>query len=111
MKKQYFVYIMANERPTLYIGVTSNLLQRIYEHRTGRVDGFTKDYALKKLVYFEELTDPEQAILREKRLKKWNREWKLDLVKRHNPELKDIYPGLIDSRSESGMTGGRGRVG
>lgn len=104
MKKQFFVYIMANDRPTLYVGVTSDLLKRVYEHRAGAIDGFTKKYRLTKLVYFEELTGPEEAITREKRIKKWNREWKLQLVRESNPDFTDFYPQLIDSRSESGMT-------
>lgn len=100
--KQYFTYIMANDRPTLYIGVTSDLMRRVAEHRSGQLGGFTNKYQLKKLVYFEEHTDPEQAILREKRLKKWDREWKLDLICKLNPGFKDLYPQLVDSRSGSG---------
>ena len=105
--KQYFTYIMANDRPTLYIGVTSDLLRRVAEHRGGQLEGFTNKYQLKKLVYFEEHTDPEQAILREKRLKKWNREWKLNLIQQLNPQFEDLYPQLVDSRSRSGMTEGQ----
>jgi putative endonuclease len=74
----------------LYIGVTNNLTRRIYEHRNGTIKGFTKKYNLNKLVYFEQLNDISSAILREKRLKKWNREWKVQLIEKINPEWKDL---------------------
>jgi putative endonuclease len=74
----------------LYIGVTNNLTRRIYEHRNKTIKGFTKKYNLNKLVYFEQLNDISSAILREKRLKKWNREWKVQLIEKINPEWKDL---------------------
>jgi putative endonuclease len=74
----------------LYIGVTNNLTRRIYEHRNGTIKGFTKKYNLNKLVYFEQLNDISSAILREQRLKKWNREWKVQLIEKINPEWKDL---------------------
>ncbi len=91
MSKDYFIYILGNERPTLYLGVTNNLVRRVYEHKQGIVEGFTKKYNLKKLLYYEILTDPEEAIVREKKLKRWNRQWKLHLIKKMNPTLKDLY--------------------
>lgn len=74
----------------MYIGVTNNLTRRIYEHRNKTIKGFTKKYNLNKLVYFEQLNDISSAILREKRLKKWNREWKVQLIEKINPEWKDL---------------------
>ena len=79
---------------TLYIGVTSNLVKRVYEHKNNIVDGFTKKYNVHLLVYFEETNDVNEAIQREKRLKKWDRKWKLRLINNFNPEWKDLYDGL-----------------
>ena len=88
----YFVYILASKRNgTLYIGVTNNLIKRIYEHKQKQVEGFTKKYNINKLIYFEEYNSPEEAIAREKRLKKWNRSWKLKLIEGKNPNWKDLY--------------------
>ena len=85
------VYILANEPyGTLYIGVTSNLAGRIDAHRSGSVEGFTKKYAVHSLVYFEVHDDMYEAIQREKRLKKWNRAWKIRLIEEMNPEWKDL---------------------
>ena len=95
MEKTYFVYILGNNRPTLYIGMTNNLVRRVWEHKKGFVDGFTKKYGLKKLLYFEQFSYVEDAIKREKQLKHWNREWKLDLIKKTNPEFKDLYVSII----------------
>lgn len=91
MSKQYYVYILGNQRPTLYIGVTNDLSRRVYEHKKGLVDGFTKKYNLKNLLYFEISDDIQNAIMREKQLKHWNREWKLQLIKKTNPTFKDLY--------------------
>jgi putative endonuclease len=91
----FYVYIMANRRyGTLYIGVTNDIARRAFEHREGTVDGFTKKYGLKLLVYYEELQSISDAIHREKRLKHWNREWKIALIEEHNPNWDDLYPGL-----------------
>ncbi|MCK4940965.1 GIY-YIG nuclease family protein [candidate division WOR-3 bacterium] len=97
MSKNYYVYILASKKNgTLYIGVTSNLIKRIWEHKNTLVDGFTKKYNVKNLMYYEQYCDPQNAIKREKRLKKYNRKWKLELIEKHNPEWKDLYYELID---------------
>jgi putative endonuclease len=95
MKKQYYVYILGDKRPTLYIGITSDLVKRIYQHKQKLVEGFTKKYGLHELLYFEVFNDPEEAIKREKQLKNWRREWKLNLIKSINPEFKDLYGEII----------------
>jgi putative endonuclease len=106
---QYYVYILASQKNNvLYIGVTNNLIKRIYEHKNNLVDGFTSQYKVHKLVYFEESNDIQTTILREKRIKKWNRQWKERLIKKMNPNWKDLYENLvsnIDPRLKiSGMT-------
>ena len=94
--KQPCIYILTNDNnSTLYIGVTSNLVQRIYQHKNKQVKGFSFKYNLNKLVYFEQLEDMDSAILREKRLKKWNREWKNRLINELNPSWKDLYFDLV----------------
>ncbi|MBL7159323.1 GIY-YIG nuclease family protein [Candidatus Microgenomates bacterium] len=95
MKRQGFVYIIGNNRPTLYIGVTSDLVKRVYEHKQGLVKGFSKKYKLHKLLYYEIFDDIYEAIKREKQLKNWHREWKLNLIKSKNPSFKDLYPEII----------------
>ncbi|MEI7511767.1 MAG: GIY-YIG nuclease family protein [Candidatus Peregrinibacteria bacterium] len=98
----FFVYILASGRNgTLYIGVTNNLERRIYEHKTGVFEGFTKKYAVHHLVYYECFGDIREAILREKQMKKWKREWKLNLIEKENPEWNDLY----DTVSEDWGTG------
>ena len=93
--KNYFVYIHAAGRnSTLYIGVTSALKKRVYEHKNNLVEGFTKKYHVHTLVYYEMTTDVESAIRREKQLKKWERKWKLKLIEKDNPEWKDLYDDL-----------------
>ena len=89
--KVYYVYIFASQkRGTLYIGVTNDLVRRANEHKTKEVDGFTKKYSVSTLVYFESTEDVESAISREKVLKHWNREWKINLIESTNPEWKDL---------------------
>ncbi|HET7363605.1 MAG TPA: GIY-YIG nuclease family protein [Burkholderiales bacterium] len=89
--KQPAVYILASKRNgTLYVGVTSNLASRIEAHRSGMVDGFTKKYGVETLVYFELHADMYEAIQREKRIKKWNRAWKVQLIEQGNPEWRDL---------------------
>ena len=95
MSKSYYVYIMGNQRPTLYVGVTNDLIRRVYDHKHGLVEGFTRKYGLKNLLYFEIFSEIEEAILREKRVKKWNRSWKIDLIRQTNPEFKDIYDQVV----------------
>ena len=95
-KKYYSVYILAGKKNgTLYVGVTSNLAKRIWEHKTKVVDGFTGKYKIDQLVYYEVFEDPENAIKREKRLKRYNRNWKLDLIEQKNPEWKDLCEEII----------------
>ncbi|GAC19145.1 GIY-YIG nuclease family protein [Paraglaciecola arctica] len=94
--KQPCIYILTNDNnSTLYIGVTSNLVQRIYQHKNKQLKGFSFKYNLTKLVYFEQLEDMDSAILREKRLKKWNREWKNRLINELNPSWEDLYFDLV----------------
>ena len=94
--KTYYVYILASKRNgTLYIGVTNDLIRRVYEHKNDLIDGFTKKYGVHRLVYYEQYDDVVNAIQREKRLKKWNRQWKIELIEKENPEWKDIYLQLI----------------
>ena len=90
--KQYYVYITASQpNGTIYIGITSNLQKRIWEHKNKAVAGFTSKYTVDKLVYYEVFNNPENAIKREKRLKFWLRKWKLDLINKHNPRWDDLY--------------------
>lgn len=80
---------------TLYIGVTNNLIKRIYEHKNDLIAGFTRKYKVHKLVYYESHNDIYQAITREKQMKKWKREWKINLIEKFNPNWKDLYYDLI----------------
>jgi len=90
------IYIITNKKyGTLYIGVTSSLVKRVYEHKNKLVDGFSKKYNLSKLVYYELFENMESAIIREKRLKKWNREWKLELIDNFNPNWEDLYYKVV----------------
>ena len=94
--KQSYVYIMANKkRGVLHIGVTSDLIKRVYEHKNNVTPGFTKKYNIHNLVYYEIHADINEAITREKQMKKWYREWKIELNENNNPELKDLYNELI----------------
>ena len=96
MKKSYYVYILASQRNgTLYIGITSYLSRRIWEHKKKLVKGFTEKYDIDKLVYFEEHNDVHIAIQREKRLKEWKRKWKLDLIEKDNPDWKDLHSDIV----------------
>lgn len=89
--KSYFIYIVTNKNnTTFYIGMTNDLGRRMYEHKSNALPGFTSKYKLKKIVYFEEFTNPMDAIRREKQLKNWHREWKINLIKDVNPEFKDL---------------------
>lgn len=93
--KQPCVYILASSRHgTLYIGVTSDVARRVWEHRTDAADGFTRRYGVHRLVYFEFYVTMADAILREKQLKRWRRDWKTGLIERGNPDWHDLYDGL-----------------
>ena len=94
--KSYFVYILSSGRNgTLYIGVTSNLVKRVWEHKNQLIDGFTKKYEIHHLVYYEIHENPESAITREKQIKKWNRSWKIRMIEELNPEWKDLYSKIL----------------
>ena len=94
--KPGFVYIMSNfARTTLYVGVTSDLSRRVFEHREGVFPGFTKKYNCKYLVYYEALTSIEDAIRREKQLKNWHRDWKIKLIKSANPPMSDLSDEVL----------------
>ncbi len=95
MERQFWIYIVASQRNgTIYIGVTNDLARRAWEHAEGKVAGFTQKYNLKKLVYYEEFPSITGAIKREKQLKGWKRERKLDLIEAHNPQWLDLRPQL-----------------
>ena len=92
MLKTFFVYMLASTRNgTLYIGLTNDLVRRVYEHKNKVHQGFTKRYNVQMLIYNEVFEDIEAAIAREKQLKKWNRQWKLRLIEEYNPKWKDLY--------------------
>jgi len=94
--KRPCVYILASRKNgTLYIGVTSDLVKRVYEHKNDLVDGFTRKYHVHRLVYYEACPDIISAITREKQMKKWNRRWKLVLIEKANPEWRDLYSSLV----------------
>jgi len=94
--KQYYVYVLASKRNgTLYIGVTNNLLKRVYEHKNNLIGGFTQKYNVCNLVHYETYNDIYDAIAREKAMKKWKRRWKIELIEKANPEWKDLYCDLI----------------
>lgn len=96
MEKQYYVYILASQRyGTLYVGVTSNLIRRIHEHKNNKVDGFTQKYNCKLLVYFEVTGDVHTALEREKQIKNWKRSWKIELIEKENPSWSDLYKSII----------------
>ena len=90
--KSFYIYILTRQRNgTLYIGVTDNLIRRVYEHKNDFIEGFTKKYGVHMLVYFEQCESIESAIKREKQLKVWHRSWKIRLIEEANPEWKDLY--------------------
>ena len=94
--KTYHIYILASgKNGTLYVGITNNLIKRVWEHKNKLVEGFTKKYNVNKLVYYEECDDINEAIKREKQFKKWKRDWKLKLIEKDNPNWKDLYDDLI----------------
>ncbi len=92
MPKQYYVYILASKRNgTLYVGFTNDLGRRVLAHRNDLVEGFTRKYGVHTLVYYEACEGREGALLREKQIKKWKRQWKLDLIEKTNPDWKDLW--------------------
>jgi putative endonuclease len=104
MKKSYYVYILASKRNgTLYVGVTNDLIRRIIEHKNEQQDGFTKKYNVILLVYYEETSDIDAAITREKQLKKWKRAWKIRLIERSNPEWRDLFQDIMGEEISPGF--------
>jgi len=96
LDKHFDVYMMASApNGTLYVGVTSDLVKRVWQHKDGLADGFTKQYDVKTLVWFEPQGSAEAAINREKQLKKWNRAWKVQLIEEKNPHWRDLYSDII----------------
>jgi putative endonuclease len=96
MEKTSYVYMMASGlNGTLYVGVTSDLAKRVWQHKEGLADGFTKRHAVKKLVWYEVHADIVEAIRREKRIKKWERRWKVGLIEASNPYWRDLYGGIV----------------
>ena len=96
MNKQPAVYILSSKRNgTLYVGVTSDLIKRVWEHRNNLVEGFTKRYGVHRLVWYELHESMDSAIKREKRLKDWKRKWKVQLIEKTNPDWEDLYPAII----------------
>lgn len=91
----YYVYILTNKKDgTLYIGVTSDLIKRIWQHKNKEIEGFSKKYNLKSLVYYQIFEEIEEAIKREKALKKWNRDWKIKLIEENNIDWSDLYQSI-----------------
>lgn len=117
MTKLPAVYFMASRRNgTLYTGVTGDLIKRVWEHRNGLIEGFTKRYGVHRLVYFEVHSNIDEAILREKRIKKWKRGWKIDLIEESNPNGRDLWTKIIgdedvDSRFRGNDSGDSGSDG
>ena len=92
----YYVYLLASRRHgTLYLGITNNLVRRVHEHRSRTIPGFTAQYAVDRLVWFETYNDPANAITREKAIKKWRRDWKIRLVEEQNLDWRDLYATLL----------------
>jgi putative endonuclease len=92
----FYVYLLASRKQgTLYLGVTKDLIRRTYQHKQKLLPGFTSQYDIRRLVWFEIYDDPTTAIEREKQIKKWRRAWKIDLIEKENPEWKDLYPEII----------------
>jgi putative endonuclease len=96
MNSSYYIYILTNKSKTLYIGVTSNLIRRLREHKSKNMEGFTKKYNITELVYFEKTNDARSAIVREKQLKGWLRAKKIALIEENNPSWEDLSKRLFD---------------
>lgn len=96
MERQFYVYILASSYDgALYVGVTSNLVKRVWEHKEGVVEGFSARYKVKRLVYYEIHETAEFAIIREKQMKKWYRQWKINLIEQNNPHWNDLYNDIL----------------
>jgi len=109
--KQYYVYIMAKAKnSTFYTGVTNDLIRRVYEHKNDLADGFTKKYGIKTLVYYEIHQDIHEAIIREKLIKKWKREYKLNVIEQMNPNWQDLYFDLLGCQPDPAMRRGDNMV-
>ena len=94
--KTYYIYLLASKKNgTLYIGVTNDLIQRLWQHKNDVHEGFTKKYGVHRLVWYESTTDIEAAIRREKQMKKWRRQWKINLIEKKNPNWDDLYEELM----------------
>jgi putative endonuclease len=93
--KHYYVYILSSKRNgTLYTGITSDIIKRVHDHKNGLVEGFTKNYRVHNLVWYEMHSSVESAITREKQIKKWNRAWKLKMIEKENPEWIDLFESI-----------------
>ena len=96
MERQYYVYILASGMyGTLYVGITNDLIRRVWEHKNDVVAGFTREYGVHRLVWYEAHGSPSEAITREKQIKKWNRDWKVNLIQTLNPEWNDLYEVIV----------------
>ena len=96
MEKQPCVYLLSNsKRGTLYLGVTSDIVKRVWEHKNNLVEGFSEKYSIHQLVWYEQHVDMKSAIEREKSMKKWKRDWKIALIEEQNPEWRDLYESLL----------------
>jgi putative endonuclease len=94
--KLYYVYILANKKNgPIYIGVTNDLIERVHAHKNNLIEGFTQKYHIHDLVYYEAFEDIHEALLREKRMKKWKRKWKIELIEQDNLEWKDLYDHIV----------------
>jgi len=94
--KKFYIYILASKKNGfLYTGITSDLVKRTWEHKNGAMDGHTKKYSIKRLVYFEIYDDFDNAVKREKQLKKWHRQWKVDLIEKDNPDWNELYRTIV----------------
>ncbi len=101
MNKESFIYIITNQyNTTFYVGVTSNLIKRIYEHKNKMFEGFSNNYNLTKLVYFEVFDNIQDAITREKQIKNWHRKWKQNLIENSNPKYIDLYNKISNCHAE-----------
>lgn len=101
MRKHYYVYLLADRyRGIFYIGVTDDIIRRVWEHKQRMRDGFTKRYGIDRLVYYECIDNAEEAMRRERRLKRWNREWKIEAIEKMNPEWNDLYNVIAEELAE-----------